>query len=172
MTLRYEDCKPLAKPAKPGYKFRKWHLGAAFVAAIILTSPFSEPTKTTAAEPAAIESVQTGPTAEELAKQQEDAQLAADGWFEVSNGIYARWCGGRECQKVSCIADRCKPMEVWAKDRAAGDVYARGNFVTNGVVTGWTNDTLYLGKGQRGILKFNIFQDYDSFELTHFKARG
>jgi len=171
MALSYENCKPLDQTtAKPVPKFRKGYIVAAGIALVAIFGSFDQLTKTAVvAEAEPVESVQAKPSAEHL----ETLKLLEDGWFEVQNGIYARWCGGRECQKVPCVgADRCKPTEVWAKDRAAGDIYARGNFVRDGVVTGWTNDTLYLGEGQRGILRFNIFQDYDSFELTHFNARG
>jgi hypothetical protein len=63
-------------------------------------------------------------------------------------------------------------MEVWAKDRAAGDIYARVNLVRNGVVIGWTNDTSYLSQGQRGVLAFDSYQSFDNVQITEFNARG
>ena len=67
-------------------------------------------------------------------------------------------------------------MEVWAKDRAAGDIYARVNILSNGTVVGWTNDTAYLAEGQRGVMTFSKYlPGYGSSygaQITEFNARG
>lgn len=59
-------------------------------------------------------------------------------------------------------------MEVWAKDKAAGDIYAQINFLKNDIVIGWTNNTLFLSKGQKGILTFDSYQSADAMQLTKF----
>ena len=48
----------------------------------------------------------------------------------------------------------------------------RSNLLKNDVVTGWTNDTLYLSKGQKGILVFDTYQDFDTTQLVEFNVRG
>ena len=67
-------------------------------------------------------------------------------------------------------------MEVWAKDRAAGDIYAQINVLNGGTAIGWTNDTAYLSRGQKGVLTFSKYlpgygSQY-SAELVKFSARG
>ncbi len=68
--------------------------------------------------------------------------------------------------------NRYSLLEVWAKDRPAGDIYARVNLLKDGVVIGWTNDTAYLSQGQRGVLTFDSYQYFDGAQLTEFNARG
>ena len=46
------------------------------------------------------------------------------------------------------------------------------NLIKNDVVVGWTNDTLYLSKGQRGVLTFDSYKDFDSARLVQFNVRG
>lgn len=104
------------------------------------------------------------------------AELRAEGWFQVSPGIYGRWCNDT-CSKAEVIGDASYwLMEVWAKDRAAGDIYAQVNIEKNGVVIGWTNDTAYLSKGQKGVLTFSKYlpgsgSQYQA-DLVKFSARG
>jgi len=102
-----------------------------------------------------------------------DAKFKAEGWFQVATGIYGRWCT-QTCNNSKVIGDSTYwLMEVWAKDRAAGDIYARINILSNGTVVGWTNDTAYLSLGQKGILTFSTYQKgATGAELTEFNARG
>ncbi len=105
-----------------------------------------------------------------------EAKFKAEGWFEVSNGIYGRWCT-QTCSTADVIGDAAYwLMEVWAKDRAAGDIYAQINVMKNGTVIGWTNDTAFLAKGQRGILTFDKYlpgsgSQYQA-QLTKFTTGG
>lgn len=115
--------------------------------------------------------------AKEAAKEKAaQAKFKAEGWFELSEGIYGRWCTDT-CSKAEVIGNSSYwLMEVWAKDRAAGDIYAQINIMQNGVVTGWTNDTAFLDKGQRGVLTFQKYglsngAAYQA-QLTKFNARG
>ena len=104
------------------------------------------------------------------------AEFKAQGWFRVAAGIYGRWCT-KTCSTADVIGDaKYALMEVWAKDRAAGDIYAKANIEKNGVVIGWTNDTAYLSQGQKGVLTFSKYlpgyrYEYD-FTLVKFGARG
>ena len=87
----------------------------------------------------------------------EDAKVKAEGWFQVANGIYGRWCT-ETCSNAEVIGNAAYwLMEVWAKDRSAGDIYAQINVLQNGTVIGWTNDTAYLSRGQKGILTFTKY---------------
>jgi len=119
-------------------------------------------------------------------KEQEDASLAkkraaeakfkAEGWWEEKPGVYVRWCT-QTCSKAEVIGNQSYwLMEVWAKDRAAGDIYAQINVLEGGTVIGWTNDTAYLSKGQKGVLTFaKYLPGYGSqyqAELVKFSARG
>ncbi|WP_186582974.1 hypothetical protein [Synechococcus sp. MEDNS5] len=114
--------------------------------------------------------------AERKAAAAAQAKFEAEGWFELSKGIYGRWCTNT-CNKAEVIGNSSYwLMEVWAKDRAAGDIYAQINIMQNGVVTGWTNDTAFLDKGQRGVLTFQKYglsngAAYQA-QLTKFNARG
>jgi len=104
------------------------------------------------------------------------AKFKAEGWFQVSSGIYGRWCT-ETCSKAEVIGNQSYwLMEVWAKDRAAGDIYAQINVLKDGTVIGWTNDTAYLSRGQKGVLTFTKYlpgygSQY-SAQLVKFSARG
>ena len=106
------------------------------------------------------------------AKAAADAKFQAEGWFQLEPGIYGRWCTNT-CSRAKVIGDNTYSlMEVWAKDAHAGDIYAQVNLLRNGVVVGWTNDTMYLSRGQRGVLTFDSYIDADSTSLVKFNARG
>ena len=114
--------------------------------------------------------------AETKAKADAEAKFKAEGWWEVKPGIFVRWCT-QTCSTAEVIGDASYwLMEVWAKDHSAGDIYAQINIEQNGVVTGWTNDTAFLSKGQRGILTFQKYglsngAAYQA-RLVKFNARG
>ena len=101
-------------------------------------------------------------------------ELAEAGWREQLSGIYVRWCT-KTCSQADVIGDSTfSLMEVWCKERACGDIYAQANFVKNGTTVGWTNDTLYLGYGQKGVLTFQKYgyEGGGSVQLVKFSARG
>ena len=102
-----------------------------------------------------------------------EAKFKAEGWFQLKPGIYGRWCT-ETCNNSKVIGRSTYwLMEVWAKDRSAGDIYARINITSNGTVVGWTNDTTYLSHGQKGILTFSTYQSgVNGAQLTEFNARG
>jgi len=101
-----------------------------------------------------------------------EAKFKAEGWFQLKPGIYGRWCT-KTCSRAKVIGSGTYSlMEVWAKDAHAGDIYARVNLLRNDVVIGWTNDTMYLSRGQRGVLTFDSYINADSAQLTEFNARG
>lgn len=105
-----------------------------------------------------------------------EAKFKAEGWFEVDKGIYGRWCTNT-CSRAEVIGSSAYwLMEVWAKDRAAGDIYAQINVMQNGTVVGWTNDTAFLAQGQKGVLTFTKYlpgsgSNYQA-QLVKFNARG
>ena len=112
--------------------------------------------------------------AEAEAKRQAEAKIKAEGWFLVSPGVYARWCT-QTCSNADVIGDASYwLLEVWAKDRAAGDIYAQVNVLENDVVIGWTNDTAYLSKGQKGVMTFSKYLPGSGYtaQLVKFNARG
>ena len=105
-----------------------------------------------------------------------EAKFKAEGWFELKPGIYGRWCT-QTCSNADVIGSASYwLMEVWAKDRAAGDIYAQINVLEDGVVVGWTNDTAYLSQGQRGVLTFSKYTPGHgsryTAQLVKFNARG
>jgi len=107
--------------------------------------------------------------------KKETSQFQAEGWFQLQPGIYGRWCT-QTCSTASVIGDASYwLLEVWAKDRPAGDIYARINILQNGVVVAWTNDTAYLSMGQRGVLTFSKHLPGSggqySAQITEFNAR-
>ena len=110
------------------------------------------------------------------AKAQADAKFEAEGWFQLEPGIYGRWCN-KTCSTAEVIGGQAYwLMEVWAKDRAAGDVYAQINIMRDGVIIGWTNDTAYIGRGQRAVLTFGKYglnnPGQHQAQLVKFNARG
>ena len=110
------------------------------------------------------------------AKAQADAKFEAEGWFQLEPGIYGRWCT-KTCSTAEVIGNQSYwLMEVWAKDRAAGDVYAQINIMRDGVIIGWTNDTAYIGRGQRAVLTFGKYglnnPGQHQAQLVKFNARG
>ena len=131
----------------------------------------------TAARLAAIEADTKKRNAKILADQKAaEAKFKAEGWFQLKPGIYGRWCT-QTCSKASVIGNASYwLLEVWAKDRAAGDIYARVNITEGGTVVGWTNDTAYLSQGQKGVMTFSKYlPGYGSSygaTITEFKARG
>ena len=105
-----------------------------------------------------------------------EAKFKAEGWFQLKPGIYGRWCT-QTCSRANVIGSSTYwLLEVWAKDRAAGDIYARVNILRDGVVVGWTNETAYLSKGQRGVLTFSKYTPGHgsryTAQLVKFNARG
>jgi len=74
------------------------------------------------------------------------------------------------------LKDEKARAEQVRRAEAYGDIYAQINIMHNGVVTGWTNDTAFLDKGQRGVLTFQKYglsngAAYQA-QLTKFNARG
>ena len=110
------------------------------------------------------------------AKRKADAAFKAEGWWEQEPGIFVRWCT-KTCSSADVIGDASYwLMEVWARDRAAGDIYAQINVLQNGTVVGWTNDTAFLAQGQKGVLTFTKYtpgsgSNYGA-QLTKFTTRG
>jgi len=113
---------------------------------------------------------------EAAAAKEAAAKFKAEGWWEQADGIFVRWCT-QTCSSAGVIGDASYwLMEVWARDRAAGDIYAQINVMKNGTVVGWTNDTLFLSQGQKGILTFTKYlpgsgSNYQA-QLVKFNARG
>lgn len=104
----------------------------------------------------------------------EAEKLADLGWMQVKPGIFARWCSAG-CSTSEVIGDDSYfLMEVWAKDQDAGDIYAQVNLLdATGTVVGWTNDTLYLSKGDKGVLTFTTHQEnVTTARMVKFNARG
>ena len=99
-------------------------------------------------------------------------QLRSEGWFEVQNGIYARWCAD-SCPATQAYMDYAWRLEVWCKERACGDIYARINIQdgASGPVVGWTNDSGYGDIGQKVILTFQSATNGNA-SITEFRARG
>ena len=105
-------------------------------------------------------------------RRKAEAKFKAEGWWEQRPGIFVRWCTDT-CDSGGVIGNGTYAlMEVWAKDRAAGDIYAQVNLLRNGVVSGWTNDTLFLSKGQKGVLTFDTYRKFDTAQLTKFNVSG
>jgi len=103
-----------------------------------------------------------------------DAEVAfkAEGWWEPQSGIFVRWCKN-QCADTESFMDSVWRLEVWCKDRACGDIYARINIMdgSNGPIIGWTNETAYGSIGQKVILTFQSSTS-GSASLTEFTARG
>lgn len=98
------------------------------------------------------------------------AKLKEDGWNEIKPGIYGRWCTN-SCSTTGVIGRQTYwLMEVWAKDRSASNIYAQANILERGTVIGWTNDTLHLPKGQKGVLTFGKYLPSGEYtlEMTKF----
>lgn len=106
------------------------------------------------------------------AKANAEAAFKAEGWWEVQSGIFVRWCEN-QCAETESFMDSVWRMEVWCKDRACGDIYARINIMdgSNGPVIGWTNETAYGGIGQKVILTFQSSTS-GTARLTEFTARS
>ena len=106
------------------------------------------------------------------AKADAEAAFKAEGWWEVQSGIFVRWCKN-QCAETESFMDSVYRMEVWCKERACGDIYARINIMdgSNGPVIGWTNETAYGDIGQKVILTFQSSTS-GTARLTEFTARG
>lgn len=100
-----------------------------------------------------------------------EEKMIADGWYHWDNGIYSRWCT-QTCDKSKVIGNaRYSLMEVWAKDQGAS-IYAEVNLLNkDNVVVGYTNDTLRLQKGQKGVMAFDSYQKFHQMEVTKFNIR-
>ena len=101
-------------------------------------------------------------------------KLAKLGWMQLKPGIFGRWCYGN-CSTSKVIGDdKYFLLEIWAKNQDAGDIYAQVNLLDAAdTVVGWTNDTLYLSKGSKGILTFTTRQEnVTTARLIKFSARG
>ena len=103
-----------------------------------------------------------------------EAKFKAEGWWEVSDGVYMRWCTDTNPCPGSAndhYTDYVWRAMVWCKEQACGDIYARINITNNGTVMGWTNETAYGDYGQKVVLTFGSHV-HGSAELTEFIARG
>ena len=105
-----------------------------------------------------------------------EAKMKAEGWFQIQRGIYGRWCNDT-CSRAEVIGNSSYwLLEVYCKDRSCGDIYAQLNISKNGTVVGWTNDTAYLSRGQKGILTFQKYGLVNGAaytgDLVKFNARG
>lgn len=95
------------------------------------------------------------------------------GWYKSDrDGIFWKWCT-QDCDSSKVIGDsRYSLMQVWCRDEKCGDIYARVNLEDkNGVVIGWTNDTGYGDKGQKVLLTFQSYQNYEKAALTEMNFR-
>lgn len=104
----------------------------------------------------------------------EAEKLAKLGWMQLKPGIFGRWCSST-CSTSGVIGDdKYFLMEVWAKNQDAGDIYAQVNLLdVADTVVGWTNDSLYLSKGSKGVLTFTTHQEnVRAARLIKFNARG
>lgn len=104
----------------------------------------------------------------------EAMKLAKLGWQELKPGIFGRWCY-ENCSTSGVIGDdKYFLMEVWAKNQDAGDIYAQVNLLdVADTVVGWTNDTLYLSKGSKGVLTFTTHQEnVTTARLVKFSTKG
>lgn len=109
-------------------------------------------------------------------KADKEAKFKAEGWWEASTGIYARYCtkGPKPCSRSGVIGDASFVLvEVWCKDSACGDIYGRVNLLSaSGTVVGWTNDTGYGGYGQKVVLTFDSYQDgWSTAQITKLSFR-
>lgn len=114
--------------------------------------------------------------AEERAKKAAaaaEAKFRAEGWSDTDRaGVYWRWCS-QDCDSSKAIAGRYVIAEVWCRDTACGDIYGRVNLMNKqGTVIGWTNDTAYGDVGQKVLLTFDSYQDFDTVRLTELNIRG
>ena len=104
----------------------------------------------------------------------EAAKFKAEGWWEIQDGIFIRWC---DREHPSCpgntrsYTDYTWRAMVWCKERACGDIYARMNISQNGTVVGWTNETAYGGYNQKVVLTFGSYTQ-GSGRIVEFRARG
>lgn len=110
--------------------------------------------------------------ARRAAKAEADARFRAEGWWEQQPGIFVRWCTST-CEGSETYMDYAWLMEVWCRDRACGDIYARINIQrgSDGPVVAWTNETGYGDIGQKVVLTFQSGTP-GSASLTEFIARG
>lgn len=101
-----------------------------------------------------------------------------EGWNATDEkGIFWRWCksGEGDCTDSKVIGDSSYALaQVWCKERACGDIYARVNLISeNDVVVGWTNDTGYGDAGQVVQLTFSSLQPgWTTVRLTEMKFRN
>lgn len=80
-----------------------------------------------------------------------------NGYFETADGLIAwKWVQIYE----DCYSCRYSHVSVIAKEGCYGGLYAETNFLHNGVVIDWTNDSLpSLGAGQKAVLLFKSYND-------------
>ena len=160
----------MAAPALPGSQAAK---DAAKRAAAPKTEISAESAKLLAAAKEKDNAVRKQHAEERAAA---DAKFKAEGWFQIQRGIYGRWCTDT-CSRAEVIGNASYwLLEVYCKERACGDIYAQLNISKGGTVVGWTNDTAYLGYGQKGILTFQKYglgngASYTG-SLVKFNARG
>jgi len=106
-------------------------------------------------------------------KAEADAKFKAEGWWAEQPGIFVRWCSKVPCPGPTSngYSNYTWRAMVWRKERACGDIYAGLNILNDGTVVGWTNDTAYVGYGQKVVLTFGS-STRGKGQLDEFKARG
>ena len=113
--------------------------------------------------------------ADQLAKAKKDREeFEKLNWWEIRKGILARYCtkGPKPCSSGAVIGDqRYVLVEIWCKERACGDIYAKVNLLNSeGTVVGWTNDSSYGGYGQKVLLTFSSYQkNWSQAQIVEFR---
>lgn len=79
------------------------------------------------------------------------------GYYETPDGLLAwKWVS----KYKDCYSCRYSHVSVIAKEGCYGGVYAETNFLNNGVVIDWTNDSIpALSAGQKAVLSFVSYDD-------------
>ena len=114
---------------------------------------------------------------QKVAKAKREAEeFKRMGWWEVKDGIFARYCtnGPKPCSSAGVIGDASYVLvEIWCKERSCGDIYGRVNLLNSaGTVVGWTNDTGYGGYGQKVVLTFDSYRDgWSKAQITELNFR-
>jgi hypothetical protein len=100
-----------------------------------------------------------------------EANFKAEGWWEVEDGIFVRWCKPQNpCPETHSYTDYTWRAMVWCKNRACGDIYARINILQGATVVGWTNNTAYGDIGQKVMLTFGSYTQGNA-QMVEFITR-
>lgn len=89
-------------------------------------------------------------------KVSNEFQPHKDGWWELTPGVYGKWCKDKEqCPSIKTPYDNNWRLLVWCKSNSCGDIHATINIYKNKYIVGNSSVSAIANHGDKVILTFS-----------------